>query len=166
MTIKSLISDVDTYQNYVIGYFIVLFLVALFTVLIVNQKNMGIIKYAMTTVVYGVTIPGMLAIYLLLYHILFLNTNILNINIVSYFVPILSLLIILVLLGRKVKMSELPGFARLSSLFVMISIAFGIIFVLHRSRFGVLIFSGFMPVLIAFFILMIIMRIAWNRFTN
>jgi len=61
---------------------------------------------------------------------------------------------------------QLPGFNRLSGLFIMIAIAFGIIFVLQRTYFGVLILGGFTQVLIVFAVLMIILRVAWSRLTK
>ncbi len=166
MTIQDLINWFNTYQYYVLGYFVAILILALFTTVTVNRNNISTIKYVMSALVYGVAVPGILAIFLVLYNILFLNTSILNISIVSYFLPIIAMVITLLILNRKVKMSQLPGFSKLSSLFIMISIAFAIIFVLQRTYFGVLILGGFTQVLLVFVVLMVILRIAWAKFTR
>ncbi len=166
MSIQDLIDFFNNYQYYVLGYFIVILFFSLMANIIVSSKNINTLKYIMSILVYSVTIPGMLALFLLLYNILFLKTNILKVSIISYFAPIIAMIITIVILNQKVKMNRLPGFNKLSSLFVMISIAFGIIFVLQRSYFGVLILGSFTHLIIVFAILMIILRFSWNRFSN
>ena len=166
MSIQDLIDFFNNYQYYVLGYFIVILFFSLMANIIVSSKNINTLKYIMSILIYSVTIPGMLALFLLLYNILFLKTNILKVSIISYFAPIIAMIITIVILNQKVKMNRLPGFNKLSSLFVMISIAFGIIFVLQRSYFGVLILGSFTHLIIVFAVLMIILRFSWNRFSN
>ncbi len=166
MSIQDLIDFFNNYQYYVLGYFIVILFFSLMANIIVSSKNINTLKYIMSILVYSVTIPGMLALFLLLYNILFLKTNILKVSIISYFAPIIAMIITIVILNQKVKMNRLPGFNKLSSLFVMISIAFGIIFVLQRSYFGVLILGSFTHLIIVFAVLMIILRFSWNRFSK
>ena len=166
MTIQDLINWFSSYQYLVLGYFIAILILAFVMNAIVSPKNIDTIKYIMSTLVYGVAVPGMLAIFLVLYNILFLNTSILQISIVAYFLPIAAMILTLIILNRKVKMNQLPGFSKLSSLFIIISIAFGIIFVLQRTYFGVLILGGFTQVLVVFAVLMIILRLAWTRLTK
>ncbi len=166
MSIQDLIDFFNNYQYYVLGYFIVILFFSLMANIIVSSKNINTLKYIMSILIYSVTIPGMLALFLLLYNILFLKTNILKVSIISYFAPIIAMIITIVILNQKVKMNRLPGFNKLSSLFVMISIAFGIIFVLQRSYFGVLILGSFTHLIIVFAVLMIILRFSWNRFSK
>ena len=166
MTIQDLINWFSSYQYLVLGYFVAILVLALLMNVIVKPNNISNIKYVMSALVYGVAVPGMLAIFLVLYNILFLNTSILQISIVAYFLPIVAMVATLIVLNQKVKMNQLPGFNRLSGLFIMIAIAFGIIFVLQRTYFGVLILGGFTQVLIVFAVLMIILRVAWSRLTK
>lgn len=166
MTIQDLINWISDHHYYILGYFIAIIVLAIIMSSILNQKNIGTVKYILSALVYGVVIPGMLAVFLLLYNILFLNTSILQIGIVAYFLPILAMVLTIIILNRKVKMSKLPGFNSLSSLFIMITIAFGVIFILQRTYFGVLILGSFTHILIVFVVLIVILRIAWARFSK
>lgn len=166
MTTQDLIDWFGYNHFYVLGYFAVILVIAIISTLVVNQNNIKNVKYVMSTLVYGVTIPGVLAVLLTLYNLLILGSSLLNVNIVAYFLPIAAMIITLLVLNRKVKMSQLPGFSKLSSLIIMISIAFMIIFVLQRTYFGVLIFGGFTQVLLVFGVLLVILKVAWSKFSK
>tara|TARA_R110000868_G_scaffold25085_1_gene97895 strand:- start:5599 stop:5961 length:363 start_codon:yes stop_codon:yes gene_type:complete len=118
----------------------------------------------MSFLVYAVCVPGILAFFLSLYTILFLRRSMLDVGIISYFVPIIAMVISLMILNKKIKISKLPGFTRLSSLFIMIGISFIILFILQKTFFGVLIFGGFTQLLLTFIIIMIILKVAWTKF--
>lgn len=166
MNLQDLINWINTSQNHILIYFGAILALSFISTLIVNPKNISTIKYLMSALVYAVVVPGILSIFLLLYNILFLNSNILQISIVTYFVPIVAMIFTLFVLNRKVKMSKLPGFTKLSSLFVMISITFFILFFLHRSYFGVFILGSFTHLIALFIGVMIILRIAWAKFNK
>lgn len=166
MTTQDLINWFGINHFYVLGYFAVILVIAIISVLIVNQNNIKNVKYVMSALVYGVTIPGVLAVLLTLYNLLIIGASLLNVNIVAYFLPIAAMIITLLILNRKVKMTQLPGFSRLSSLIIMISIAFLVIFVLQRTYFGVLIFGGFTQVILVFAVLLVILKVSWAKFTK
>ncbi len=166
MTTQDLIDWFGNNHIFAIAYFAVIIIVALLSNVLVNRTNISNLKYVMSVLVYGVTIPGVLAILLILYSILFLRASILNVNIVAHFLPIVSMIITLFILSRKVKMSQLPGFGKLSSLIILISIVFMLIFVLQRTYFGVIILGGFTQVLLVFAVLFIILKIAWSKLSK
>ncbi|WP_158975194.1 hypothetical protein [Cellulophaga sp. L1A9] len=166
MSIQDIISWFNNNQSGVLYYFIAALVLAILSTLIVNAKNIGAIKYIMSFLVYSVCIPGVLALFLLLYNILFLGSSILQLGLVTYFVPIVAMILILLILNRKIKMSKLPGFTRLSSLIVMIGISFILLFVLQRSYFGVVFLGGFTQLLLVFAVIMVVLRVAWNKFVK
>jgi len=166
MTIQNLIDWFDTNQNLTLIYFASMILLSLLVILIVNVNNAKSLKYVMSMIVFGVTIPGVLSVILILYALLMQRTNILEVGVVTYFVPIVAMIISLVILNRKVSMGEIPGFGKLSSLIVMIGIAFGIVFVLQKTYFGVLFIGGFTQLILVFAVLLIIIKFAWSRLTT
>ncbi|QWX83764.1 hypothetical protein H0I23_15120 [Cellulophaga sp. HaHaR_3_176] len=166
MSIQDLILWFNTNRTYVLYYFAIALILAVICNLILKPKNVNSIKYIMSAIVYGVCIPGLLAFFLLLYNILFLRQNILELSLVTYFLPIIAMVSVIIILNKKVKMSRLPGFTKLSSLMVMISIAFFILFILQRSHFGVLILGGFTQLLLVFGVILVILRVAWAKFVK
>lgn len=164
MTIQDLINWFNINGNYILYYFIIIFILTIVCVLIVNERTIGKVKYVMSFLVYAVCVPGILAFFLSLYTILFLRRSMLDVGIISYFVPIIAMVISLMILNKKIKISKLPGFTRLSSLFIMIGISFIILFILQKTFFGVLIFGGFTQLLLTFIIIMIILKVAWTKF--
>ena len=166
MTIQDLIDWFSQNQNFTLGYFAVILALSILTILTINQNNIKSLKYVLSAIVYAVTIPGVLAVLLMLYALLMQRTNILNVSVVTYFVPIIAMVITLVILNRKVKMRQIPGFDKLSSLIIMISIAFSIVFVLQKTYFGILFIGGISQLFIAFIILLLILKVAWSRLTK
>ncbi len=166
MTIQDLIDWFSQNQNFTLGYFGGILVLSILTILVINQNNIKSLKYVLSAIVYAVTIPGVLAVLLMLYALLMQRTNILNVSVVTYFVPIIAMVITLIILNRKVKMRQIPGFDKLSSLIIMISIAFSIVFVLQKTYFGVLFIGGISQLFIAFIILLLILKIAWSRLTK
>jgi hypothetical protein len=164
MSIQDIISWFNAHQAALIYYFSTALVLAILSTLLVNAKNISTVKFVMSFLVYAVCIPGVLALFLVLYHVLFLGASILQLGLVSYFLPIVAMILILLILNRKIKMSKLPGFTRLSSLFISIGISFIIIFVLQRSYFGVVFLGGFTQLLLVFAVIMVVLRIAWNKF--
>lgn len=163
MTIQNLIDWFSENQYIVLGYFGAILVVSILVVLVANKKNIGSLKYVMSVLVYGVTVPGILAFILTLYSLLMLKTSLLNVSVVSYFVPVIAMVLTLFILSKKVHMRDIPGFNKLSSLMVMIGIAFSIVFVLQKTYFGVLFIGGFTQLIIVFAVLLVIIKIAWAR---
>ena len=81
------------------------------------------------------------------YSILFIRQNLLQVNALIYFLPLVSMAITLALVGRKVSFEELPGFDRLSGLVVLIAATFVVILALERTRIWLL-FGGSMGTLL------------------
>ncbi|PKV53101.1 hypothetical protein ATE84_5236 [Aquimarina sp. MAR_2010_214] len=138
--------------------------ISLIGLLFVNQKNFtSPITYLYGILVYAVTIPGMLALILVLYSFFFLKTNLLQVDLVTYFAPLISMIITLVIVNKTVPMSRIPGFGRLSGLFIIVLITFIITYVLQRMFFGVF-FVGKIQYLVMFFLLLLLgLKIAWNK---
>lgn len=164
MTIQSIIDWFSENPYIILGYFIGALVLSLLVVLVTKKENIHKMKYAMSVLVYAVTIPGILATILILYSLFILQTNLLNLSIVAYFVPVLAMIITLIIINKKVNMRYIPGFDRLSGLMIIIGIAFIIVFVLQKTYFGVLFIGGITQLLIVFVLLLFVLRKAWSRF--
>ena len=96
-------------------------------------------KYLYSGLTYLACIPGIFAAVLTAYSIFFRNENLLDVNLLVYLLPILSMVVTLVLIRRNVEFDAIPGFDRLSGLMTLLACSFAIALAIHKTR----IFVGF-----------------------
>ncbi|WP_062059412.1 hypothetical protein [Aquimarina longa] len=164
MTIEDIINWFEYNPRLILSYFAISIVLSILGLIFINQRNFRPpITYLYGILVYAVTIPGLLALMVTLYNFFFLKTNLLQINILAYYVPILSMCITLFIIHKTVPMSRIPGFGKLSGLFVIIMITFIITYILQRTFFGVFFIGRFQYLLVLFLIILIVLKIAWNK---
>lgn len=91
-------------------------------------------KYIYSVIVYVTCVPGTFMTVAVLYSVLFLGANVLELSIPVYFVPIISMTATLVFLRRNVELRLVPGFRRLSGLLLIMGASFFIVYALDRLR--------------------------------
>jgi hypothetical protein len=97
-------------------------------------------KYLYAVLVYLVCLPGMLSAVLTGYALFFTRENLLDVNLLVYFLPLASMVVTLVFIRKNVTFDEVPGFDRLSGLMVMIGCSFGV--ALAISKLQIFLFFG------------------------
>jgi hypothetical protein len=119
-------------------------------------------NYVYSGLVYLACIPGVFAAVLTAYSLFFRNENLLDVNLLVYLLPILSMVVTLVLIRRNIEFDAIPGFDRLSGLMTVMACSFGIALAIHKTR----IFVGFFGSIEMFFILAggIFALIKWGGF--
>ncbi|WP_438424232.1 hypothetical protein [Aquimarina macrocephali] len=164
MTIQDIINWFANNPNLILGYFAVIIAISLLGLMFVNQRNFrSPVNYFYGVLVYAVTIPGLLALIIVLYSFFFLKTNLLHVNVLAYFVPVVSMFVTLFIINKTVPMSRIPGFEKLSGLFIIVAITFIITYILQRMFFGVFFVGRFQYLLLFFLALLLILRIAWKK---
>ncbi|AXT52690.1 hypothetical protein D1818_18355 [Aquimarina sp. BL5] len=164
MTVQDFINWFGNSPNLVLGYFAIIIAFSLIGLLFVKPANFKPpINYLYGILIYAVTIPGLLALVLLLYSFFFLKTNLLQLDLVTYFVPLISLIITLVIINKTIPMSQIPGFGKLSGLFIIVIITFIITYILQRMFFGVFFVGRFQYLIVFFLALLFGLKIAWDR---
>lgn len=150
MTPRDLIDWTSTQPLWVAGYLAALPVLALLLGLLHARGagNDSPWKYLYSTLVYLACIPGMLAAVLVLYLLLFVHGNLLDVNLLATFAPLASMGLALALAGRNVEFRPLPGFGRLSGLMTMLGMTFAALFLLSRTRLFVF-FGGSAVMLLA-----------------
>lgn len=92
-------------------------------------------KYLYTFLVYAVCIPGIFSAALSVYLFLFeRGGSILNINLLTQVVPVLSMFLTLGIIRRNVLFDYIPGFGKLSSLMMTIGAVFLLMYLLDRTH--------------------------------
>lgn len=98
-------------------------------------------RFLYSGLVYLVCIPGLLAGVLVAYHLFFLRQNLLQVNLFVYFLPLLSMIGTLVLVGRQADWADLPGVDRLYALMVILVVTFGVTLAIQKTRIWI-VFGG------------------------
>lgn len=167
MTAENIIDWLGHYPYLILLYFSVLLAIVLVGKLVVNERNSySPIRYFYGGLVYAVTLPGILSSMLLLYSLFFLQLNLLQLNLFTYYLPVLFMVLTLFIINKTLRLKNLPGFNRLSGLVLLIAGAMLITYILQRMFFGVF-FIGQFTYLIAFFgIIFIALKTGWNKLSK
>lgn len=91
-------------------------------------------KYVYSTLIYLACIPGGFAGVLTAYSFFFLQSNLLQVNPLVYFLPIISMVVTIAVIRRDVIIDAIPGFDRLYGLLAIIGVSFFLAFLLIRTR--------------------------------
>lgn len=113
--------------------------------------------------VYSVCIPGLLAVTLLVYLFLFERQSVWDVNLLTQFVPIVSMTATLVIIQRNVDLAYVPGFGRLSGLMLMIIGLICLMWVADRTRIIMFSYMPFAYVAALFVGLLVLLQWGWRR---
>ena len=91
-------------------------------------------KYIYSVIIYLSSIPGIFIIFTVLYLVVFQHTNLLHLSIYTYFLPILSVFLTLIIIRKSIEFEDIPGFKKISGLFSYIICTFIILLILERLR--------------------------------
>ncbi len=98
-------------------------------------------KYFYSILVYAACIPGTFGALMILYILLFVGQNLLEVNMLVTVGPVVAMAAALAVAGRNVDFGPLPGFGRLSGLMAVLGMTFAVLFALSRTRLFV-VFGG------------------------
>ncbi len=121
-------------------------------------------KYLYALLVYAVSVPGILVTALGIYYFLFEpGGSILNMNLLTQALPVLSMILTLAIIKRNVAFANIPGFGKLSSLMILIVTAFVLMYIMNRLHLIVWVMMPAHYFLIALIGLILILRFALKR---
>lgn len=141
MTIHDLIELADDHPFILLTAFLLPPLLTVIIGLIHGRDNGRLApwKYIYSVLVYMICPPGLFAAVITAYTMFFSKANLLDVSILGHFVPIISMIVTLVLIRKRVSFDDVPGFDRLSGLMAMIGCSFIIALAIDKTR----IFIGF-----------------------
>ena len=91
-------------------------------------------KYLYSVLVYLVSIPGLFAVVLNLYLLIFEGRSIMKIDIYTQILPIISMVLTLWVIRKNVDCDDIPGFDKLSGLMMIILVIMAIFWILDKTR--------------------------------
>ncbi len=121
-------------------------------------------KYLYSMLIYLASVPGIFAVSLSIYFFLFERRSILDTNIYTQVLPILSMIFTLFIIRKNVSLDDIPGFDKLSGLILMISATLAIMWFVDRTHIYVISFLPFHVALLIFAGLLLLIRFGWTQF--
>jgi hypothetical protein len=99
-----------------------------------GQGGLAPWKYFSAVLVYLTCVPGMFAAVVSAYSLFFSRANLLDANLLVYFLPIASMVATLILIRKSVSFDEVPGFDRLSGLMALVGCSFAIALAIQKTN--------------------------------
>ena len=166
MTLQDFFKLLGENPSYIVGYFgLIPFTALLAGLLGSGEGHISPWKYLYAALIYLVCIPGIFAVTLNIYLFLFEKNqrSILESDILSQILPILSMILTLFIISRNVSFSNIPGFDKLSGLMTMIAGTFAFMWFLDRTHIYVFSYIPFWQAILIFLGLFLVIRVAWSR---
>lgn len=167
MTLKDFFDILSANPTIIIFYFTAVPLTALLACMF--SKDEGHYppwRELFSTLLYLAAVPGIFAILLTLYTFMFERSSIMDMNIFTQILPVISMLITIFIIKRHVDLDQLPGFDRLSGLIWMVLAILLLLWLLDRTHIFAIMFLPFPMVLAIVVALLVVARIGWKRISG
>lgn len=145
-------------------YFMVPFTALLAGWIAKGEGHLSPWKYLYAVLIYLACVPGIFAVTLNIYFFLFERRSVLDANIYTQILPIISMIFTLFIVRKNVNLDRVPGFDKLSGLITMISATLAIMWFVDRTRIYAITFLPFPVVILLFAGLLLLIRYGWAGF--
>ena len=116
-------------------------------------------KYLYSVLIYLVALPGIFAITLSIYLFLFERRSVMDTNLFTQVLPIVSMLATFILIRKQVDLDLVPGFGKLSGLITIIAVLMILMWIIDKTH----IYSiTFMPFYVVILILVAGVLLIWS----
>ena len=150
-----------------LSFFIGIPLIALLALLFSNgQGHLSPWKYLYSVLIYLVAIPGIFAITLSVYFFLFERRSIMDTNIYTQVLPIVSMLATFILIRKQVDLDLVPGFGRLSGLMTILGVMIVIMWIIDKTHIYSITFMPFWVVVLILVAGFLLIRMGLKQFTS
>jgi len=160
MSVKDFILFVEQYST---GIGLVFILIPLTSFLVGKmhprkEKIVSPLRYVYSFLVYLTCVPGMLSAVVTAYSLFFLRANLLEVNFLIYFLPMVSMFVTLMIIARNVTLDDIPGFDRLSDLMVLLGVTFFITLGIQKTRLWILFAANILVLFLIMMVLFLLLR--------
>lgn len=128
-----------------------------------NEGHLSPWKYLYSFLIYVVSIPGIFAIALSIYMFFFERGSIMNANIYTQILPILSMMITLWIIRRNVNFDDVPGFDKLGGLVFFLSVLIILLIVLEKTQIFIFTYMNIYQFGLIFIGLILLLRFGIKR---
>lgn len=123
-------------------------------------------KYLYSILVFLAAIPGIFAITLNVYLFMFERQSIMDTQMATQIVPVLSMMLTFYLIRRNVCLDDIPGFDKISGLVMILTALISLMWIAEKTHIIAITFLPFTWVLGIFAILLFLIRFGWKKFLS
>ena len=165
MSIQDLFEQVGNYPWYIMGFFalppLLAWIMAQFD--ITSEGPLTAWDYGYSVLIYLVGIPGTISVVLIGYSLFMVRQNLLEVDFLIYFLPVISMVATFLLIGRYSDLDRLPGFGRLSGLMMLIGLTFLVLLVVFKMRILVGFFASIESLVVIGIVIFILFKVAAKK---
>lgn len=167
MTLQEMINAASAHQNEILYFFLTIPFLALIAALLQKKHstNTGV-KIFDSALVYIVSVPWILSLLLTVYSVFILKGNILELNILLYFVPLLSMISTYVIIQKSIWLKKVPWFGKISSLLLLIFLSLVIVLIFQKMFIWIIFIGNIQYIVWLFVIIFVAMKIAFDKLTK
>jgi hypothetical protein len=152
MTLGELFRFLGENPTYITAYFLMVPILALIANWIsIGEGHQSPWKYLYAVLVFAACVPGVFSVGLSVYHFLFERGSIMNTNVLTQILPVLSMAITISIIRRNVPLSYIPGSERISSLMLLIGATLVLMYIIVLVNVPV---GAFLLILVGLLVLM------------
>lgn len=128
-----------------------------------NEGHLTPWKQFYAVLIYLIAVPGIFSVALDIYLFLFERRSIMQANLYTQILPVLSMVATLLIIRRNVDFRHIPGFKKLSGLIFVLAATMALFWILDRTRIYVITFLRWEVALLMFAGLFAVIYFGWNR---
>jgi hypothetical protein len=165
MTLQDFFTLLGDNPSYLLFFFIMLPIVALLAGFMKGDDagHLPPWSYLYSSLIYLACVPGVFAVTLSIYFFLFERRSILQTDVYTQILPVVSMLATLFIIRKSVNLSYISGFEKMGGLIMMISAALGMMWFIDRTRIFAFIHVPFQAVIVIFVVLLVVIRVGWTQ---
>ena len=115
-------------------------------------------RYLYSCLIYITSFCGVFSVLLGAYTVFFTSESLLDLDLLVFLLPIVSMGLTLVLIRKNVSFDDIPGFDRLSGLMVLIGITFVLALAVQKTRIWLLFGSSFLTLIVGVAVLFALVK--------
>ncbi len=164
MTLQEFFKLLAQHPVWIVAFFLLLPIAAWLTGRFAEgEGHLSPWKYVYSALIYLSCVPGVFALFLSAWLFLFERRSILDTDLYTQVLPLFSMVATLLIIRRHVDLDLVPGFDKISGLFVMIGAVLALLWVIDRTRIWVVSFLPFWQALLMLIALLLLARWGWKR---
>jgi hypothetical protein len=164
MTLNDLFQFLSENPVYTVGYLVAIPIFAgILGILADDKSGKDPWRYIYMLILYMISIPGIFAITLLIYTFMFEQRSIYDIDLITHFLPIVSMVVTVLVTKRYVNLDDIPGFDKLTGMIMMITVVLILLWILDKTRIIVFTYLPFIYVILILVALLFIFRLGLKK---
>jgi hypothetical protein len=165
MTLQQLFQRIGENPGFLLFYFLIIPVAAIVAGFLgKGEGHLSPWKYLYAALIYLVSVPGIFAVALNIYFLLFQKGDIMQTDVYMQILPIVMMLVTIFIIRRNVDLTLIPGFDKITGLWFMLFATMFLMWLLEKIHIVVFSYLPFQYLLGIFVVLFVLIYIGWRRF--